>query len=104
MSSIKGMIWGFGFLFLAACGPHDSETADGIVPKNSPDDFLYFKEKIRKYPDSLYLYQVLVDTLANRGLYAAAAAWCVFAQAASVTVYGGRHTVSVERSRSCTTD
>jgi len=70
------MIWGFGFLFLAACGPHNSETADGIVPKNSPDDFLYFKEKIRKYPDSLYLYQVLVDTLANRGLYAAAAAWC----------------------------
>ncbi len=77
MSSLKGIIYGISLLFLAGCGPENTNTEEEeVIGPVKADDLLVLKETIRKYPDSMALYQSFVDTLANRGLYAEAAAWC----------------------------
>jgi tetratricopeptide (TPR) repeat protein len=85
MIRITGTIIGLGIFLLAGCGPENEDRQEAVVPEKTSDDLLYFKENIRKNPDSLALYQALVDTLANRGLFAEAAAWCDSAMAADKT-------------------
>jgi len=76
MSLINSIICSLGLLFLAGCGLENTEKGEQSAPESTSDSFNSYKEIIRKYPDSIPLYQALVDTLANRGLYAEAAAWC----------------------------
>lgn len=73
---MKGNIVGLGFLFLAGCNFTKTDSGENVAVEQANDDLIFFKETIRKNPDSIPLYQAFVDTLANRGLYAEAAAWC----------------------------
>jgi tetratricopeptide (TPR) repeat protein len=67
-------IW---FCVLAtACGNQNHDTPP-LHPEDDPHKGLgIFFESIRKYPDSIKVYEQLIDTLANRGLFAEAASWC----------------------------
>jgi tetratricopeptide (TPR) repeat protein len=76
MVFLKGNIVGLGFLFLAGCSFENNDSGENVVVEPAAVDLLYFKQGIRQNPDSMALYQAFVDTLANRGLYAEAAAWC----------------------------
>lgn len=76
MGSVKSNIVGLGLLFLAGCNFTNTNSGENVVVEHINDDLLLYKENIRKNPDSIPLYQALVDSLANRGLYAEAAAWC----------------------------
>jgi tetratricopeptide (TPR) repeat protein len=70
------LFWGVSLLLILSCtskNRHNGSTGQLKVP----DPYIHsLAEKIKKFPDSSALYQSIVDTLANQGLFAEAAAWC----------------------------
>jgi tetratricopeptide (TPR) repeat protein len=64
------------WVFATGCGPENED----VLPLHPEDDphkgLISFFENVRQFPDSIPLYEKLIDTLANRGLFAEAAAWC----------------------------
>lgn len=63
-------------LLLASCNPESEVRKPGETSPEISSKTRLLVENIRKYPDSIGLYQALVDTLANSGHFAEAAAWC----------------------------
>lgn len=62
--------------FFTACTPNGAEVKQIHEKENKFAGLEPFLEAVRNYPDSISLYEILVDTLANRGLQMEAAAWC----------------------------
>ena len=59
-----------------ACQSQVPVAGDNKIPEPSLHGLNGFYEAIQKKPDSIELYQSLVDSLANRKLFADAARWC----------------------------
>jgi tetratricopeptide (TPR) repeat protein len=69
--------WGACILLLIlGCNPEKSGKNTAEIPEDPRKGLESFFQMVGQYPDSIKLYENLVDTLANRGLYAEAAAWC----------------------------
>jgi tetratricopeptide (TPR) repeat protein len=61
--------------FLVACNTPDKPLNN--LPDATPDSLLQpYYQQIQLFPDSVPLYEILIDTLANQGRYADAARWC----------------------------
>lgn len=82
MDYLKGLIFGILMVLLANCNPENSRNQPEKTAALQDPAIDFLTESIRKYPDSIAIYQALVDTLANSGKYAEAAAWCNQAMAA----------------------
>lgn len=62
--------------FIASCRQNSSTGEPNTMNPNELAGLEPFFRAVQENPDSVVLYQVLVDTLANRGLFTEAAAWC----------------------------
>ncbi len=75
---MKHFVYLFFVIFLSffwACEPADKPVNQ--LPDAAPDVSLQeFYQQIQQFPDSVPLYEILIDTLANQGRYADAAHWC----------------------------
>lgn len=69
-------LWGVIVLvIMTACTCNSPAKEPAPKPEDPREGLEPFFDLIKKYPDSIKLYEVLVDTLANRGLFMEAAAW-----------------------------
>ena len=80
MYQVQRIFFIYGLVFATACGNQNVDTPP-LHPEDDPHKGLaIFFENVHKFPDSIGVYEQLIDTLANRGLFAEAATWCDSAQ------------------------
>jgi predicted Zn-dependent protease len=73
----QGLFFFLAALFLIGCGQQTNQTKKETGPIEQRDEVLQnLQDAINQNPDSVRLYDRLIDTLANRKQYAAAASWC----------------------------
>jgi tetratricopeptide (TPR) repeat protein len=70
----------FSILFAAiqcfGCGDNQEKVNEHSAAVNNYSGLEPYFDAVKKYPDSIQLYEILVDTLANRNLWTDAARWC----------------------------
>ncbi len=76
MNTLKTYIIVTILSFFGACKGDRVENNNVQPLKANLSGLETFFEAVHTYPDSIPLYEVLVDTLANRGLFSEAASWC----------------------------
>lgn len=75
MKHIKAGIFVIVLSFLYSCQSAGDEKKVKMTEINIEDNLSLLIEDVKKHPDSLKLYQTLIDTLANRKLFVDAANW-----------------------------